>query len=505
MTQRNQKSQGNQRSQRTQNSPVKLLSGVHEGPGSHGMLRVSAGIRGVHTILRAMPEEWYLPALLATKGESSGTEPAPVSLSPLHRGPRPEGSRAPGDTRSDITSAVRRNPRAEAFVFARSETALLSGEKPPKFELPEDEETGWSPRLVTCPWETARMREHEAADLVLEELVRAYARPLKRSESPSVNIFGPPMFGPNARAEMDEAARLLEKIGVEVNARLPLGAGVEDLKRLPRAWANLVLYREVGDSATLYLRDEFGIPRVTTPMIGAAGTGSVLRSVGSLCSLDPRQVQRATFSELSQTARLPWYARLASPETFAGRRVAIFGDFTYAVGLGYVLAREVGLEIAPCGTYMEHLRQDFLFQASSFTDEAFATDDPEEAAARIEGARPDLVIGTHLEEKVAESLGVPFLPLVPPTAHESLVEQPLMGYAGSSILADHLRGALRKVPRDTVQGEDGPGVPWTEGALEELENISPFLRGRARRMAEERARERGSAEVTRRILRESRS
>jgi light-independent protochlorophyllide reductase subunit B len=462
-------------------------------------------MRDVHTILRSTPEEWYLPALLALKGEYSGTGPAPVSMSPLSSGPHPENSRAPGDTRSDIMGAVRRNPETETFMFVRSEMALLSGEKAPKFELPGDEETGWSPKLVTCGWESARLREHEAADLALEELVRAYARPANRSERPSVNIFGPPMFGPNARAEMDEAARLLEKVGVEVNARLPLGAGVEELKRLPRAWANLVLYREVGDAATLYLRDEFGVPRVTTPMIGAAGTGSVLRAIGSLCSLDPRQVQRAIFSELSQTARLPWYARLASPETFAGRRVAIFGDFTYAVGLGYVLAREIGLEIAPCGTYMEHLRQDFLFQTSSFTEEAFVTDDPEEAAARIEAARPDLIIGTHLEEPVAESLGVPFLPLVPPAAQEALVERPLMGYAGSSILADHLRGALRKVPRDTVQGEDGPGVPWTESALEELENISPFLRGRARRMAEERARELASAEVTRRILRESRS
>lgn len=486
-------------------SPVRLLRGVHEGPGSHGVLRISAGMNGVHTILKAMPEEWYLPALLAAKGESSGTGPAPVSLSPLTRGERPEGSRAPGEARSDITNAVRRNPETETFLFVRSETALLSGEKAPRFELPQDEETGWEPKLVTCDWESPRLREHEAADLALEELARTYAMPSKRSERPSVNIFGPPMFGPNARAEMDEASRLMQRIGVEINARLPLGAGVEELKRLPRAWANLVLYREVGDAATLYLRDQFGIPRITTPMIGAAGTGSVLRAIGSLCSLDPRRVQQTIFSELSQTARLPWYARLASPETFAGRRVAIFGDFTYAVGLGYVLAREIGLEVAPCGTYMEHLEQDFLFQTSSFTDESFVTDDPEEAAARIEAARPDLVIGTHLEEPVAESLGVPFLPLVPPTAQEALVERPLMGYAGSSILADHLREALRKVPRDTIQGEAGPGVPWTEGALEELENISPFLRGRARRLAEERARGLGSAEVTRRILRESRS
>lgn len=273
------------------------MRGVHEGPGSHGILRVTAGMRGIHTVLRAAPEEWYLPALLGSRGQLSGPEPAPVSLSPLWEN-RPEGSRAPGDPKADIYGAARRNPRAEAFLYARSETALLSGEEPPKLEMPEDEQTGWSPKLVSCSWESTRLREHEAADLALEELARAYAMPAKRSEKPSVNIFGPPMFSPSARAEVEEAARLLEMIGIEVNARLPLGAGPEDLKRLPRAWANLVLYREVGDAATLYLRDEFGIPRVTTPVIGAAATGSALRAIGSLCAIDPRQVQRAVFSEL---------------------------------------------------------------------------------------------------------------------------------------------------------------------------------------------------------------
>ena len=91
------------------------------------------------------------------------------------------------------------------------------------------------------------------------------------------------------------------------------------------------------------------MPRVTTPMIGAAGTGAALRSVGELCQLDPKSVQRTIWAELARTAKLPWYARLEPPETFQDRRVAIFGDFTYPLGLGYALAREVGLRSPPAG------------------------------------------------------------------------------------------------------------------------------------------------------------
>jgi light-independent protochlorophyllide reductase subunit B len=288
-----------------------------------------------------------------------------------------------------------------------------------------------------------------------------------------------------------------------VNARVPLGVSVAELGGLQRAWANVVLYREVGESATLYLQDEFGMQRVTTPMVGAAGTGAALRTVGQLCHLSPKKVQQAVWAELARTAKLPWYARLHRPETFRGRRVAIFGDFTYPLGLGYALAREVGLEVAACGTYLGHLERDFLFHAHTFTDEAFVEDDPEEVAARIEAAEPDLVVGTYLEEGVADSLGVPFLPFCPPATHSPFVGRPLMGYAGSSVLADALDGALIR-PAEDPEAAEAPGMPWTDEALDELTEIPPFLRGRARRLAEERASELGSDGVTRQIFLESR-
>ena len=479
---------------------MRLLRGVYEGPGSHGILRVAASLRGVHAVLRALPSEGYFPALYGSR-ERAG-EAAPVTLSPLDE--RTKGSLAPGDLVRDLSGVVRRHPRAETIVLARSEAALLSGEAVPEASLSEAAGTGRTPRLVACSWEAPGMRETEAAELALEDLIQAHVRGRpERSPYPTVNLFGPPVFGPSAVAEYAEAERLMDLIGVEVNARVPLGASVGDLARLPRAWANVLLYREVGESATLYLQDEFGIGRVTTPMIGAAGTGAALRAVGELCDLDPKFVQRTIWTELANTAKLPWYARLEPPEVLKDRRVAIFGDFTYPLGLGYALAREVGLEVAACGTYLTHLERDFLFHANTFTEGAFVEDDPEEVAARIEAADPDLVVGTHLEEEVADSLGVPFLPLCPPVNDQPFVGRPLMGYAGSSVLADALDGVLNQAKMRPEAAREA-GLPWTDGALEELSEVPPFLRGRARRLAEERARAAGSAEVTREVFLESR-
>jgi len=52
------------------------------------------------------------------------------------------------------------------------------------------------------------------------------------------------------------------------------------------------------------------------------------------------------------------------------------------------------------------------------------------------------VVGTELERPVADDLDVPFLPLCYPAADRPFVESPLMGYRGSSILADKLDEAL---------------------------------------------------------------
>ena len=477
---------------------MRLLRGVYEGPGSHGSLRVAAGTKDVHAVLRGLPGEGYFPALFGAHTRTG--EDVRVSLSPM--GKPPEGSRVSRGPGRDLEDVIRRHPETEAVLFVRSDAALLSGEEAPEVTLPRNPRTAQEVKLVTCGWERAGMGEHEAADLALESLVTAHATAGEKSTGPTVNLFGPPVFSPGAAAEMEEVERLLELMGIGVNVRLPLGTSVGDLSRLPRAWANVLLYREVGDAATLYLQGEFGTPRVMTPMIGSSGTGAALRSVGELCEIPSDTVQRVIWSELSRKAELPWYARLATPEYIRGRRVAIFGDFTYAVGLGYTLAREVGLEVGPCGTYLKHLEQDFLFHAHTFTDEAFTADDPDEVAARIESSNPDIIIGTYLEEEVASSLGVPFLPLCPPVVRPRFVEQPLMGYAGSASLADLLDGALRRVGQRREARERS--LPWAGEALEDLEKVPAHLRGRTRRLAEERARSLGSEEVSYEILEESR-
>ncbi len=477
---------------------MKVRRNLYEGPGSHGALRAASGTRRLRAVLRSLPSETYFQTIFTHRNRGGGLPP--VTFSPLTEDR--EGTNTPGDLGRDISRVVARYPDTETVVVVRSDAALLAGDELPDSSPPDNPETGWPINLVGGE-ASVGIGEFAGMDRAVAKIVQAHVRPLEKSQEPSVNLFGPPALNPRAAAEYEEAERLLGLLGVDVNARVPLGGSVRELSRISRAWANLVLYREAGESATLYLQDEFEMPRVTTPMIGAAGTGAVLRAVGNFCGLDAGRVQRVIWGELGQTSKLPWFARLLTPETLRGRRAAIFGDLTYTLGLGYALAREVGIEVAWAGTYLEHLERDFLFNANSFTDDAFYTDDPAEVAARVEESEPELLIGTYLEKEIADALNVPFLPLCPPTATKPFVESPLMGYSGSSFLADMLEDPLRR----SIQKPKVPTRrrPWSEEALEELEEVPAFLRGRARRLAEDHAKETGAQEITREVFERSRN
>lgn len=471
---------------------MRVVSGVYEGPSAHGILRVAASLKDVWVIFRASAHEEYFQVLWGPWARFE--DRAPVSLSPAGGGTE--------DLEKDILEAVRRHPEVGAVIVARSDSALLSGEGVPEVRLPAREDR--PRRLFRCPWQGPGIGENEAADLMLAELVREYAVPQEKTPEPSVNLFGAPVLDPRAEAEMDELQRLLEDLGVEVNARVPLGASLEDLRNMPRAWANVVLYREVSESATRFLKERFGMPRITTPMIGSAGTGAALRAVGEMCSIDGERVRKLVFRELARTAKLPWYTRLLSPRALRGKKVAIFGDFTYAVGLGYALSREVGAEIAWSGTYLSHLEHDFAFHAGTFTEKTFVAEDPGEVALRVERTRPDLLIATHFEREAAGHAGASFLPLCPPAAVYPFVRLPLMGYRGAALLADAVDGALRRARRSSPETGPPEEPVWTGEALAALEEIPAFLRGRARRLAEKRARELGERRITREILEDSR-
>jgi light-independent protochlorophyllide reductase subunit B len=74
-------------------------------------------------------------------------------------------------------------------------------------------------------------------------------------------------------------AKLMGDLGIEVNLVLPDKASVHDLKKLTRAWFNLVPYREIGARTAQYLETRFGMPTVDITPMGIVDTARCIRKI----------------------------------------------------------------------------------------------------------------------------------------------------------------------------------------------------------------------------------
>ena len=101
------------------------------------------------------------------------------------------------------------------------------------------------------------------------------------------NLLGPSLLGFRCRDDVLEVQRLLTLHGIDVGVVAPLGAGVDDLSRLPAADLNVCLYPEVAESSCIWLERNFGMPFTRTVPIGIGATHDFLSELHGLLGMDP--------------------------------------------------------------------------------------------------------------------------------------------------------------------------------------------------------------------------
>merc|ERR1719181_1629565 len=109
--------------------------------------------------------------------------------------------------------------------------------------------------------------------------MKASGKPVERSERPSANIIGTFTLGFHNSHDMRELKRMLKDMGIETNLVVPQDCSVHELKNLPRAWFNIVPYREVGLMAAHYMKAEFDMPYVDFCPMGVTETARFVRGI----------------------------------------------------------------------------------------------------------------------------------------------------------------------------------------------------------------------------------
>ncbi len=434
---------------------MRLALWMYEGTAHHGVGRIANSMRGVHAVFHAPQGDDYVNPIF-TMLERTPAFPQ-MTTSIVSGRDLAQGTIRLPETLHQVEAKL----HPELIVICASCSTIL---------LQEDLQTVANSAKIAAealvydanPY---RMQEIVAAEGLFTTLVKRYARPQRLTDVPSVNIIGPASLGFHVRTDLICLRRIMQTLGVKINVVAPLGAGLDDMARLPAAWVNIAPYRELGLKAAEYLEEQFGTSALLDAPIGVQPTLRWLKKLvellnevgakvdGPVIKIPP--LTAFSLDGMSAPSGVPWFARTADMESFSSKNAFVFGDATHTVGMVKFLRDELAMEIAGAGTYLAHQADWVREQLAGYlptTDDRRPTTETEasggllvtekfqDVARRIEELMPSLVCGTQMERHSCRKLDMPVMVIAPPTHIENhlLGYKPMLGFDGADVLADQV-------------------------------------------------------------------
>jgi light-independent protochlorophyllide reductase subunit B len=328
---------------------------------------------------------------------------------------------------------------------------------------------------------------------------------------------------------------------MDMTVVIPEGGLVTNLKNLPKAWFNLVPYREVGLMTAMYLEKEYDMPFVDITPMGLVETAACIRQIGKVLekvldkteSLDLKNGDEMTSLKetshnkdtlvkdfenyIDQQTRFvsgaAWFSRSIDCQNLTGKRVVVFADATHAALMTKILVREMGIRVACAGTYCKHDADWFREQVWGFCDEVLITDDHTQVGDMIARVEPAAIFGTQMERHVGKRLDIPCGVISAPVHIQNfpLGYRPFLGYEGTNQIADLVYNSFTLGMEDHMleifSGHDTKEVitkalsteadlSWSTDGLAELNRIPGFVRGKVKRNTEKFARDNNINQIT---------
>nr|ACQ90751.1 ChlB subunit of protochlorophyllide reductase [Neglectella solitaria] len=497
---------------------MKLAYWMYAGPAHIGTLRVASSFKNVHAIMHAPLGDDYFNVMRSMLERERDFTPVTASIVDRHILSR-------GSQEKVIKNILRKNKEEKPDLIVLTPTCTSS-------ILQEDLQTFVDRAKIESTSDVLfadvnhyRINEFQAADRTLEQITRFYLEKskkqkvldLKKTEKPSANILGIFTLGFHNQHDCRELKRLLNDLGIQINEIIPEGCSVNNLQNLPKAWFNIVPYREIGLMTAQYLKQEFDIPYLSNTPMGILGTSAFIKEIAEIVKKkDPTNsfnfedyIEKQT-QYVSQAA---WFSKSIDCQNLTGKKVVVFGDATHAASITKILAREMGIHVSCSGTYCKNDADWFREQVEGFCDEVLITENHTEVGNMIARIEPVAIFGTQMERHIGKRLDIPCGVISAPVHIQNfpLGYRPFLGYEGTNQIADliynsfslgmedHLleffgghdtkKGSVKK-----LSNEDG--ISWSIDGLKELDKIPSFVRGKVQKNTEKFALEKGIQTIT---------
>jgi light-independent protochlorophyllide reductase subunit B len=499
---------------------MKLAYWMYAGPAHIGTLRVASSFKNVHAIMHAPLGDDYFNVMRSMLERSRDFTPVTASIVDRHVLARGSGEKVVENiTRKDKEDCP------DLILLTPTCTSSILQEDLQNFVNRAATESKCD--VILADVNHYRVNEIQAADRTLEQIIRFYLEKamknnelkLNKTTEPSANIIGMFTLGFHNTHDCNELKKLLKDLGISVNLIIPEGGSVTELKNLPQAWFNIVPYREVGLMSAIYLQNEFNMPYISTTPMGIINTSTFIREIGQILKLlaipskdkqlhtDPLNLNFETYIDqqtrfISQAA---WFSRSIDCQNLTGKKTVVFGDATHAASMTKILVREMGLKVSCAGTYCKHDADWFREQVTGYTDQILITDDHTQVGDMIARIEPAAIFGTQMERHVGKRLDIPCGVISAPVHIQNfpLGYRPFLGYEGTNQIADLVYNSFtlgmedhlleifgghdtKEVITKTLSNESD--LTWQTDALQELQKIPGFVRGKVKRNTEKFAR-----------------
>jgi light-independent protochlorophyllide reductase subunit B len=499
---------------------MKLAYWMYAGPAHIGTLRIASSFKNVHAIMHApLGDDYFNVMRSMLERERNFT---PVTTSVVDRNVLARGSQekvVDNITRKDAEE------HPDLIVLTPTCTSSILQEDLQNFVNRAQMESQGD--VILADVNHYRYNELQAADRTLQQVVHYYTEkarkrnelPSGKTEKPSVNIIGTSTLAFHNHHDCTELKRLMADLGIEVNAVIPEGASVYDLKNLSRAWFNLVPYRELGLTTAQYLQEQFQMPAVEITPMGVVETARCIRKIQQVLNEQGAGVDFEEYisNQTLYVSQAAWFSRSIDCQNLTGKKAVVFGDNTHAAAMTKILAREMGIKVVLAGTYCKYDADWFREQVEGYCDEVLISEDNGEIGDAIARLEPAAIFGTQMERHVGKRLDIPCGVIAAPIHIQNfpIGYKPFMGYEGTNQIADLVYNSftlgmedhLLEIfgGHDTKEGitkgiSADSDLGWSKDGLAELNKIPGFVRGKVKRNTEKFARERGVEKITAEVL-----
>ena len=530
---------------------MKLAYWMYAGPAHIGTLRVASSFKNVHAIMHAPLGDDYFNVMRSMLERERDFTPVTASIVDRH-------VLARGSQHKVVENITRKDKEEKPDLILLTPTCTSSILQEDLEHFVDRAKESANCDVLLADVNHYRVNELQAADRTLEQVVRYYTKyptaeaPVKTTY-PSVNILGIFTLGFHNQHDCRELTTMLNNLGIKVNQVIPEGGSITRLKDLPKAWFNIVPYREVGLMAAHYLEKKFNQPFINTTPMGVIDTATFLNQMAQILNdllpatspvntvnpVNPtdskdsknskdglqKQNYQKKISEYidSQTrfvSQAAWFSRSIDCQNLTGKKVVVFGDATHSASMTKILAREMGVRVSCAGTYCSHDSDWFREQVTGFCDEILITEDHTQVGHMIGRIEPAAIFGTQMERHIGKKLDIPCGVISAPVHIQNfpLGYRPFLGYEGTNQIADlvynsftlgmedHLLeifGGHDTVIKDEKSKQqlknkekEDFSIAWSQEATLELSKIPGFVRGKVKRNTEKFAQENDYNEIS---------